>query len=308
MKEYDIFLKRRLTEGTIVINSLPFRDGVSAVSRVILETMLSYFTLQKKIAVASESSLVSEVDDMLATAYSKMHGCVRVDSSVAFSVDYKVDTDSALIGLDVQDVKLFAQSLMAFENCVGVSVVGKPIAYAKSSLGDAKSKVQLSAESTSEGKQVFDKIKSDGILDAAMLSSWMRSFATITSSVTAEQTSPELLYRYTIGMEQAFSIAAKIGETEFHYPLGDGQSRAILDVSKPATQAEKKIEIKNAVVAFCDLTVDTISFLSFSENVEVRSSLKAGMKRCRMLFELDGGALSEFDAMTLEELDFVVLA
>lgn len=28
MKEYDIFLKQRLTEGSIIVYSLPFRDGV----------------------------------------------------------------------------------------------------------------------------------------------------------------------------------------------------------------------------------------------------------------------------------------
>ena len=35
MKEYDIFLKQRLTEGSIIVYSLPFRDGVSAVNRVV---------------------------------------------------------------------------------------------------------------------------------------------------------------------------------------------------------------------------------------------------------------------------------
>ena len=65
MKEYDIFLKQRLTEGLIIVYSLPFRDGVSAVNRVVLRAMLSYFSLQKKIAVANQSALLSEIDEML---------------------------------------------------------------------------------------------------------------------------------------------------------------------------------------------------------------------------------------------------
>ena len=65
MKEYDIFLKQRLTEGSIIVYSLPFRDGVSAVNRVVLRAMLSYFSLQKKIAVANQSALLSEIDEML---------------------------------------------------------------------------------------------------------------------------------------------------------------------------------------------------------------------------------------------------
>ena len=48
MKEYDIFLKQRLTEGKIIVYSLPFRDGVSAVNRIVLQALVSYFTMQKK--------------------------------------------------------------------------------------------------------------------------------------------------------------------------------------------------------------------------------------------------------------------
>ena len=71
MKEYDIFLKQRLTEGKIIVYSLPFRDGVSAVNRIVLQALVSYFTMQKKIAIANQSVLVSEIDDMLATVYEK---------------------------------------------------------------------------------------------------------------------------------------------------------------------------------------------------------------------------------------------
>ena len=72
MKEYDIFLKQRLTEGSIIVYSLPFRDGVSAVNRVVLRAMLSYFSLQKKIAVANQSALLAEIDEMLATVSEKI--------------------------------------------------------------------------------------------------------------------------------------------------------------------------------------------------------------------------------------------
>ena len=43
MKEYDIFLKQRLTEGKIIVYSLPFRDGVSAVNRIVLQALVFYY-------------------------------------------------------------------------------------------------------------------------------------------------------------------------------------------------------------------------------------------------------------------------
>ena len=81
MKEYDIFLKQRLTEGSIIVYSLPFRDGVSAVNRVVLRAMLSYFSLKKKIAVANQSALLSEIDEMLATVSEKIDDQVCLEAS-----------------------------------------------------------------------------------------------------------------------------------------------------------------------------------------------------------------------------------
>lgn len=48
-------------------------------------------------------------------------------------------------------------------------------------------------------------------------------------------------------MEAAFAIAASIGETEFHYSLGDGSNAIGIETSEPETIAEKKLQIGNAI-------------------------------------------------------------
>ena len=95
MKEYDIFLKQRLTEGSIIVYSLPFRDGVSAVNRVVLRAMLSYFSLQKKIAVANQSALLSEIDEMLATVSEKIGDQVCLEASAALTIKYRNELEQA---------------------------------------------------------------------------------------------------------------------------------------------------------------------------------------------------------------------
>ena len=42
--------------------------------------------------------------------------------------------------------------------------------------------------------------------------------------------------------------------------------------------------------------------------MSILMSLNAGMKRHRLLSELDGNVLSDIDDMTMEELDYVILA
>ena len=197
MKEYDIFLKQRLTEGSIIVYSLPFRDGVSAVNRVVLRAMLSYFSLQKKIAVANQSALLSEIDEMLATVSEKIGDQVCLEASAALTIKYRNELEQAAMRLDIPAFTLFAQSFFALESQIGIKV-SQPIAYAKSSLGDAQSAMAIVAKSLAEQKQVFDTIQNQTVFGANDLAFRKHDFESGSSAIGIDQTSPELLYRYTL--------------------------------------------------------------------------------------------------------------
>lgn len=307
MKEYDIFLKRRLQEGTIIVYSLTFRDGVSAVNRIVLQAILSYFSLQKKIAVANQSVLVAEVDKVLATVSEKIGDQICLKANAALTTKYRNELEQAAMELDIPAFTLFAQSFVALESQIGIQV-SQPIAYAKSSLGDTESAMAIVAKSLAEQKQVFDIVQNQTVFSADPLTFQKHGFESGSSAIGIDQTSPKLLYRYTTGMEAAFAIAASIGETEFHYSLGDGSSAIGIEISEPKTIVEKKLQIENAIEMFYELVVETISLFAVSNDAEILMTLDAGMKRHRLLSELDEKTLEEIDDMTLEELDFVVLA
>lgn len=307
MKEYDIFLKKRLTEGTIIVYSLPFRDGVSAVNRVVLQAMLSYFSMQKKIAVANKSTLLAEIDEMLATVSEKIGDQVCLEASAALAIKYQNELEQAAMELDIPNFTLFAQSFFAFENQIGIQI-SRPVAYAKSSLGDAEGAIAVAAKSLAEGKQVFDTVQSQITFAAKALAFQKHDFESGSDAIGIDQTTPELLYRYTTGMEAAFTIVAGIGETEFHYSLGEGSHAIGIEVSDPQTLVEKKLQIQDTIEFFCDLVVETISLFAVSNDTEILMTLNAGMKRHRLLSEMDDRTLSEIDDMTLEELDYIILA
>ena len=117
----------------------------------------------------------------------------------------------------------------------------------KSSLGDVQSAMAIVAKSLAEQKQVFDTIQNQTVFGANDLAFRKHDFESGSSAIGIDQTSPELLYRYTTGMEAAFAIAASIGETEFHYSLGDGSNAIGIETSEPETIAEKKLQIGNAI-------------------------------------------------------------
>ena len=307
MKEYDIFLKRRLTEGTIIVYSLPFRDGVSAVNRLVLQAMLSYFSFQKKIAVANESVLVSEIDEMLATVSERIESQLCLESNAAFTTKYRNELEQAAIELDIPALPLLAQSFFALESQIGIQI-SEPIAYTKSSLGENKSAMEIVAKSLAEQSRIFESVQSQVIFGRNRINFSKRDFEIVSSVFTISQANPELLYRYTIGMESAFAIAASLGETEFHYSLGSGSSKIRIKIDDLNTLAKKHLQVSNAIGAFCEFVIKTISLFAVSNEIEIVASLHAGMKRYRLLSEIDDMILSEIDDINLGELDFVVLA
>ena len=46
-KEFDIYLNERLHQCDIIVYSIPYRDGLTVMERLILETCLESYTLQK---------------------------------------------------------------------------------------------------------------------------------------------------------------------------------------------------------------------------------------------------------------------
>lgn len=307
MKEYDIFLKKQLTEGKIIVYSLPFRDGVSAVNRTILQAVLSYLQLQKKFAVENESVLVAELDDMLATVGEKINNEFSFDASTEITIKYRSELEKAAMELDIPALALLAQSLFAFESQIGIQI-SQPFAYVKSSMGSGRSDIVVDAESLAEQKRVFENTNSDAAFDVYELMPLKRDYEKVENAAVFDQTSPDLLYRYTTGLDAAFSIAAAIGETEFHYSLGNGESTMIFEASEPETFAEKKLRIDVAIESFYSLVVETISIFDVSNSTAILASLAAGLKRYRLLSELDDKTLAEVDGDTLNELDYVILA
>ena len=69
VKEFDIYLKRRITECDLIVYSLPYRDGLTATNRIILESCIESYTLQKFVAMQFGSELVSHIDKMIKTCY-----------------------------------------------------------------------------------------------------------------------------------------------------------------------------------------------------------------------------------------------
>ena len=102
-KEFDIYLNKRLTECDIIVYSIPFRDGLTATNRMILESCLESYTLQKFIAVETGSELVSHIDKMIKTCNERLHMASTWGIDLEFQTHYVLNPVPTVIEIAPND-------------------------------------------------------------------------------------------------------------------------------------------------------------------------------------------------------------
>lgn len=308
MKEYDIFLKRRLHEAEIIVYSLPYHDGVSATHKVVLQAIVTYFEMQKIFAVANQSMLVSDIDRIISVAKEMIDSEVCIDGDVDLLINYHNEQlEESGVVVDSAPLLMLSRSLMALESQFGI-YVSNPETYTTLRLGNGDSLISILSEISNTQKQSFEMILDRIEMVGQVLDSHKHGFENVDAGFMLSQSTPSLCYQYAIGMESAFSIAVELNKLEVHYTLGNGFNEIEIGVSSVDSFIEKIAAIQNAISLFCDVASNIIKMFSVNNDAALQAELSAGMKRRRMLFEIDDNTLGDMDDKTLGELDYVILA
>lgn len=307
MKEYDIYLKQRIHESKLFIYSIPYRDGVSVTNRLILESMLEYYTLQKMIALESKSELVAEIDGIINIVRERIGSGMEIQAKADFFVRYYNELQKSAIELNIPDLPTYLYSMFSLENALGIKVSDVDVA-AKSSLGNhLDSAISILIDDVPTKETMFGAGKSDVELRARIKRTHKQVFEVASSDIVMDTQPLGLFYCLTTGLDAAISIAAQIADIEIHYSLGNAKNALAITTSEPETAAEKHIDVSSEVSLFCQLAATAISYFGISSDLMVEASISAGLKRYRLLEELDNLALEGIDDMTLGELDYVEL-
>lgn len=94
MTEFNIYLRDRVHECDIIINSLPYRDGLTVTNRLVIENCVKSYSLYKFVAQKFDADLVTHIDNMLKTCYEKLR------MSLAIGVDVNDTNMQANIKID----------------------------------------------------------------------------------------------------------------------------------------------------------------------------------------------------------------
>lgn len=118
-KEFDIYLNKHLTECDLIVYSIPYRDGMTAMERLILQSCLDSYLLQKFIAVETDSELVSRIDDTLKTCFERINTSAVIDTSADFTISEILYPAENIIEL-YNNADLTAVSFAAADNALEI--------------------------------------------------------------------------------------------------------------------------------------------------------------------------------------------
>lgn len=302
---YNIYLRKRLTEFDLIIRNLPYRDGLIIYNRMYLDAMVNYLTLQKYIIGDSDVQLSSEIDDLLERVYNIFSSGMELGAELeVFAAKPTGGSISAV--LSTNETEVHEETFNTFQNVTQLLTSALKYDIAKS-LGSGATEMELSSAPASTLKEALENFEDDILLDADVSTAAVVN-AEGDSEVVLDTSNPNLFYLLSVEGEAMMNLLFS-ADFEMWYTLGTGNSSMYLSVENNGVESKKFMTYES----FLNLILEVGNILQcfiFPEESEAQlhSELGVGMMRYRLLSDMDNSALNEHDELTLDELDYVILA
>ena len=306
-KEFDIYLNRRLTECDIIVYSIPYRDGLTVMERLILQTCLESYTLQKFVAIESGSELVSHIDEMIKTCYEKLNAPVSFNATAGFEVHYALNPVPSNIVLQADTAQSLCNTFASAPNILELTA-SSVYAQTKKSFGRAHSEIELDVELKESLKNAIEQARSQ-IIPSVNLDG-MNKLGIIRASTAIEPDAimVDLLYRIYAAASGGISIAATALETEIHFSLGSGMSQLELADTLIGERMVKQNAVSSCLSILSELSDTLVACIRpVGTILEFSGQVNSILKRHRILTEMDSETLAQYDDMPLDDVDYVVL-
>ena len=307
-KEFDIYLNNRLTECDILVYSIPYRDGLTAIHKLILESCIESYTLQKFVAMQTGSELVHHIDEMLKTCYERLSYATELDVTATFQTHYSLYSDTAGIIMSAECVETLSNLFTKAE--FAMQLTAQPVvAYTGKSGGNAESSLVINAALEKDIKNSLLTVAPVVEIETSVLGTNKRSAISVSPGIDIACELTNLCYRFYNGAQAVIQMAADVLATELHYSLGEGTSAIEFSADIGDGDCSTKYEEFETAVIFVAEVVEAIRQFMHPElhSIAIGIVVDPIMKRHRLLSEMDADNLSAYDDMLLEEIDYVII-
>lgn len=308
MQAFDVYLKKRLTEIDVIITQLVQRDSFSIYDWLYIYATLDDIEVRKSLKVNASMTLDTMLDDILEIVAEKIHNELYVDVDMDL-VNQVITGGETEMVLSASELDTIEKSFTGGDSSLEIAV--DPLDYyIAHSFGKVEFDMKLLVNELDTLKYSFEKIVADMELSADIDFASIKNIGLDESEMFLDVDPMNIFYLLTIaGKAITYMSASPIEKYILKKVLYGVESEMYLSANTDIDwQLQKFIGIDNSLNLLADMTEVLIQFVSGQSEMYLNCEASAGLKRYRLLHEMDNLTLSDFDDMTLEEVDYVIIA
>lgn len=309
MQTFDVYLKKRLTEIDVTISQLVQRDTFSMYDWLNLLCSMNELEIMKCIKVDSDLELNAKVDDLLEIVHEKISSEMQLQANVDLLSQVKAEMEAGM-ELSVSEADTLVNSFTEVDSALEISA-DRLDYYIAHSFGSVEFDMSLIAGQVETLKHSLEKFQTGFAIDVNSEFASQKKVELDDVDLYLVVAPTDIFYMLAIGGNAITNMyASQLGDYALKAVLHDVESEMYSSAEATAIfHSTKYIEIENALFSCVDMTGVLISLIHSAESEMVMScEASIGLKRYRLLSEMDDLTLADFDNMTLNEVDYVILA
>ena len=307
MQSFDVYLKKRLTEIDVIITQLVQRDSFSMYDLLYLFCSMDEIEVRKSLKIDTSMAIDSQLDNILEIVAEKIRNELYLDVDMELLNQVVTSGETEMVSF-ASELDITEKSFTGIDSSLEISVdeLDYHIAH---SFGNVEFDMTLLANELDTIKYSFEKILSDLELSADVNFTSLKDAGENNFDMFLDVDPTNIFYLLTIaGKDTLYLSASPIEKYILKKVLYGVESELYLSASTDVDwQLQKFIEVENSLSLLADMTDVLIQLISVQSEMYIDCMARAGLKRYRLLSEMDEHTLSDFDDMTLEEVDYVIL-
>ena len=298
-QEYNIYLRKRLTEFDVIIKNLPYRDGLIMYNKMYLDAMVNYLCLQRFIIGESDANLRTEIDDLLERVFNTFQNKVEIDLDVELAAGKPISGQSDLV-FTTSPFEMGEETYEVFQNLTKLTTSALQYDLAKS-IGSGRSDLIFHTLTADTLKTAFDKMQSS-------VDTEKETFTGADADMQLNTGRFDLYYLLAVQGEAVMNLLCSM-DFEMWYTLGNANQTFYLTAVNNGVKSTKYLSANSfmSLIAAVNESLEAFIKAEFAE-LHLTPNVTAGLKRYRLLSDLDSSTLSSIDSVSLDELDYVELA
>lgn len=308
MHTFDVYLKERLTEIDVIITQLVQRDAFSMYDWLYILCSMDDLQILKNLNAEAGMTINSSVGNLLEIVYEQIKNELMLEADLDLIEGTFSNFDSEMV-LWADEIDALSLDFTGGDSSLEISV-DKLDYYIARSFGNVEFDMDLILNELDTLKIGMDSFTPVMELDIESSLFSQKNVEGNDWTMYLDVLPTDLYYLLTIGGKSDMYISAeKINKYVLKYVLHDLQPEMYLIAEAVDEFGLKKfIEIASVLLIDMEITDILIALISSESKMFIDCEASAGLKRYRLLNEMDNHVLADFDDMTLEEVDYVIIA